>query len=227
MSGGVCQWKPFWILVGDTFNKSYIEEWLYVADEMKEWVTKRKTRCGTSGTGTSSYYITMGQCGGTIEWNDEFHYQTCQTCNTFRGSMMHVCKHRLQSVEDGLSVSRLEKRCVTHKVSSVLRERGNKEQRNDTTYDVSQKLITFLTCLYTNISDSFAVLNNSENCEHDRCTHSSALPSHGCSHVNTSSHSLSSHSNVLCRHCVSIRQQWLGVEDILHIASSESKGSGL
>ena len=30
----------FWIPVGDTHKKAYIEEWLHVPDEMKEWVTE-------------------------------------------------------------------------------------------------------------------------------------------------------------------------------------------
>ena len=32
MSGWVCQWKPFWIPVVDTFRKAYLEEWLRVGD---------------------------------------------------------------------------------------------------------------------------------------------------------------------------------------------------
>ena len=32
MTGWVCQWKPFWIPVGDTFQKAYLEEWQHVDD---------------------------------------------------------------------------------------------------------------------------------------------------------------------------------------------------
>ena len=28
MSGWVCQWKPFWITVGESFQKAYLEEWV-------------------------------------------------------------------------------------------------------------------------------------------------------------------------------------------------------
>ena len=37
MSGWVCSWKPFWVPFGDSHNKAYIEEWLYVTDEMILW----------------------------------------------------------------------------------------------------------------------------------------------------------------------------------------------
>ena len=30
MSGWICQWKPFWIPVGNTFQKAHLEEWLRV-----------------------------------------------------------------------------------------------------------------------------------------------------------------------------------------------------
>ena len=32
MTGWACQWKPFWIPVGDTFQKAYPEEWQLVDD---------------------------------------------------------------------------------------------------------------------------------------------------------------------------------------------------
>ena len=32
-SGWVCQWKPFWIAVGDTLQKAYLEEWIRVGDD--------------------------------------------------------------------------------------------------------------------------------------------------------------------------------------------------
>ena len=32
MTGSVCPWKPFWIPVGDTFQKAYLEEWQRVDD---------------------------------------------------------------------------------------------------------------------------------------------------------------------------------------------------
>ena len=33
MTGWVCQWKPFWIPVDDSFKKAYVEEWVFqVAD---------------------------------------------------------------------------------------------------------------------------------------------------------------------------------------------------
>ena len=33
MLGWVCQWKPFWIPVGDNFQKAYLEEWLHIGDD--------------------------------------------------------------------------------------------------------------------------------------------------------------------------------------------------
>ena len=33
MSGWVCQWKPFWIQVGDSFKKASMEEWVFISDE--------------------------------------------------------------------------------------------------------------------------------------------------------------------------------------------------
>ena len=36
MSGWVCQWKPFWILVEDSFKKTYLEEWVFISDVPSE-----------------------------------------------------------------------------------------------------------------------------------------------------------------------------------------------
>ena len=33
MSGWVCRWKPFWIPVGDSFKKAFVEEWVFISDE--------------------------------------------------------------------------------------------------------------------------------------------------------------------------------------------------
>ena len=30
MTSWICQWKPFWISVGDSFQKAYLEEWVRV-----------------------------------------------------------------------------------------------------------------------------------------------------------------------------------------------------
>ena len=32
MTGWVCQWKPFWIPVEDSFKKAYLEEWVFISD---------------------------------------------------------------------------------------------------------------------------------------------------------------------------------------------------
>ena len=32
MSGWVCQWKNFWIPVGESFQKAHLEEWVYTDD---------------------------------------------------------------------------------------------------------------------------------------------------------------------------------------------------
>ena len=34
-SGWVCQWKAFWIPVGESFQKAYLEEWIYRAQATK------------------------------------------------------------------------------------------------------------------------------------------------------------------------------------------------
>ena len=36
MSGWVCQWKPFWIPVGESFQKAYLEEWIYMGDDSSD-----------------------------------------------------------------------------------------------------------------------------------------------------------------------------------------------
>ena len=36
MSGWVCQWKPFWIPVEDSFKKAFVEEWVFISDEPSE-----------------------------------------------------------------------------------------------------------------------------------------------------------------------------------------------
>ena len=36
MSSWVCQWKPFWILVGISFKKAYLEEWIFTGDDSSD-----------------------------------------------------------------------------------------------------------------------------------------------------------------------------------------------
>ena len=36
MSGWVCQWKPFWIPVEDSFKNASLEEWVFISDEPSE-----------------------------------------------------------------------------------------------------------------------------------------------------------------------------------------------
>ena len=36
MSGWVCQWKPSWIPVGESFQKAYLEEWVYTGDDSSD-----------------------------------------------------------------------------------------------------------------------------------------------------------------------------------------------
>ena len=36
MAGWVCQWKPFWIPVDDSFKKAYLEEWVYQGADSSE-----------------------------------------------------------------------------------------------------------------------------------------------------------------------------------------------
>ena len=36
MTGWVCQWKPFWIPVEDSFKKAYLEEWVFISDVPSE-----------------------------------------------------------------------------------------------------------------------------------------------------------------------------------------------
>ena len=36
MPSWVCQWKPFWIPVGDSFKKAFVEEWFFVSGESSD-----------------------------------------------------------------------------------------------------------------------------------------------------------------------------------------------
>ena len=36
MPSWVCQWKPFWIPVGESFKKAFLEEWVFVGDSSDE-----------------------------------------------------------------------------------------------------------------------------------------------------------------------------------------------
>ena len=36
MPSWVCQWKPFWIPVGDSFKKEFVEEWVFVSGESSD-----------------------------------------------------------------------------------------------------------------------------------------------------------------------------------------------
>ena len=33
MPSWVCKWKPFWIPVGNSFKKAFVEEWVFISDE--------------------------------------------------------------------------------------------------------------------------------------------------------------------------------------------------
>ena len=37
MTGWVCQWKPFWIPVDDSFKKAYVEEWVFQVTDTSEF----------------------------------------------------------------------------------------------------------------------------------------------------------------------------------------------
>ena len=36
MPSWVCQWKPFWIPVGDSFKKAFVEEWVFISSESSD-----------------------------------------------------------------------------------------------------------------------------------------------------------------------------------------------
>ena len=36
MPGWVCQWKPFWIPVGESFKKAFLEEWIFTGDDSSD-----------------------------------------------------------------------------------------------------------------------------------------------------------------------------------------------
>ena len=36
LSGWVCQWKPFWIPVGESFTKACLEEWIFTGDDSSD-----------------------------------------------------------------------------------------------------------------------------------------------------------------------------------------------
>ena len=37
MTGWVCQWKPFWIPVDDSFKKAYVEEWVFQVTDTSDF----------------------------------------------------------------------------------------------------------------------------------------------------------------------------------------------
>ena len=50
MTGWVCQWKPFWIPTGGSFQKAYLEDWVYINPDssanrvMREDCTSKRKR---------------------------------------------------------------------------------------------------------------------------------------------------------------------------------------
>ena len=36
MPSWVCQWKPFWIPVGESFKKAFLKEWIYISDDSSD-----------------------------------------------------------------------------------------------------------------------------------------------------------------------------------------------
>ena len=42
MTGRVCQWKPFWIPVDDSFKKAYFEEWVFQGADSSELSLSRR-----------------------------------------------------------------------------------------------------------------------------------------------------------------------------------------
>ena len=55
MSGWVCQWKPFWIPVGDSFQKAYLEEWIYVGDDSSDEQGLANSHTLVQGAGYKDY----------------------------------------------------------------------------------------------------------------------------------------------------------------------------
>ena len=47
-SGLVCQWKPFCIPVGESFQKAYLEEWVYTGDDSSDQNFQRLCRTQTT-----------------------------------------------------------------------------------------------------------------------------------------------------------------------------------
>ena len=77
MSGWICQWKPFLIPVGDSFQKAYLEDWVHMGDdsssnlgeqcmvqsaEYKDCTTKQKRREEAPSAPSSSW-----QAGGEYD----------------------------------------------------------------------------------------------------------------------------------------------------------------
>ena len=55
MSGWVCQWKPLWIPVGESFKKAYLEEWIYTGDDSSDEQGFAKFPALVQSTGNKSY----------------------------------------------------------------------------------------------------------------------------------------------------------------------------
>ena len=41
MTGSVCQWKPFWIPVDDSFHMAYVEEWVFQVTDTSDLFLSR------------------------------------------------------------------------------------------------------------------------------------------------------------------------------------------
>ena len=55
MSGWVCQWKPLQILVGESFQKAYLEEWTHMGGDSSGEQYMANIPMMVQGTGYKDY----------------------------------------------------------------------------------------------------------------------------------------------------------------------------
>ena len=55
LSGWVCQWKPFWIHVGESFQKAHLEEWKNTGDDSSDEQGTANFRTLVQGQGNKDF----------------------------------------------------------------------------------------------------------------------------------------------------------------------------
>ena len=54
---GVCQWKPFWIPVGESFKEAFLEEWVFTSDDSSDEQRVTDFLCSYTALATLITYV--------------------------------------------------------------------------------------------------------------------------------------------------------------------------